>query len=258
MSRFIFPHAALCLAAPLMLLSCQDKESSAPAEAQADRMAALHQPSPYSRLILEIDAVPGLTPSNAVQAQIGEALAGLLDKPDGISFVEDEALPAVGADHAWTDEALFALAEAHYNLVAETGAVKIHVMVLDGHSAEDSAEGQVLGLAWSNTHLVLFADVLRAQCMTPGGIAITPLCEEAERAVWLHELGHIVGLVNRGAPPTRDHVDPDHDAHCDNPDCVMYWAYERQGVFELLKQRRAGAPPTTFDEACRADLAAAR
>lgn len=247
----------IALLLPLLLLSCGEEAASA-AQEQADRMEALLKPSPHSRLVIEIDAVAGLTPSNTVQNQIREELDALLGKPDGISFVEDEALPAVGADYAWTDEALFELAEAHYNLEADDNTVKIHVMVLDGHSAEDSEQGRVLGLAWSNTHLVLFAEQLRSQCTTPAGIPIPALCEEAERAVWLHELGHIVGLVNRGAPSTSEHVDPEHDAHCDNPECVMYWAYEGQGLFEMLRGRRAGAPLTTFDAACQADLAAAR
>jgi hypothetical protein len=49
----------------------------------------------------------------------------------------------------------------------------------------------------------------------------------------VHEVGHAVGLVNRGVPLTSDHHDAEHGAHRTNQDCVMYHANE--GAAELAQ-----------------------
>ena len=61
---------------------------------------------------------------------------------------------------------------------------------------------------------------------------------EHEASVLLHEFGHLIGLVKeRGAL----NEDPDHEHHCSNKNCVMYW--------------RAPSNNADFDTPCRRFLA---
>src|SRR4051812_36075646 len=58
--------------------------------------------TPYSRLRLEIDSVPSYEPRAAAESDLVAGLGGLLDKPDGIASVHDDALASRGIDHAWS------------------------------------------------------------------------------------------------------------------------------------------------------------
>jgi hypothetical protein len=52
-----------------------------------------------------------------------------------------------------------------------------------------------------------------------------------ERSVLLHEIGHIIGLVDnstRGNPPVNI-VRPN---HCNNSKCVMFWVVSRDAIFD--------------------------
>lgn len=224
------------------------------------RPQAYARPAPYSRLVLELDAVPGTEPrarsSDAVVATLDE----LLDKPGGIEVVRDADIASRGADHAWTNQELFELAEETFDLAAGADTVKIHVLTVDGHSArDDEGPGVILGIAWSNRHLVLFHDTIEDVC--DGGLGPTlgaELCAAAEESIWTHELGHVIGLVNTGAPMVEDHEDPDHRGHDHDDGCVMYWAYEGAGLIDVLAERVVGGNSAAleFDDACRADIAA--
>lgn len=70
---------------------------------------------------------------------------------------------------------------------------------------------------------------------------------EHERALLLHEFGHLMGLVNCGTPSVSDHAETDaeHKPHCRNQDkgCVMYWSAPT-------------VPEPDFDDACKRDIVA--
>jgi hypothetical protein len=94
--------------------------------------------------------------------------------------------------------------------------------------------------------LALFADNIAD--------AATPLVSRAsiEDAVLLHELGHVLGLVDLARDTGR--ADKEHPGHSSNSASVMYWAVESSLVGQVLN----GPPPRDFDAQDRADLAALR
>lgn len=210
-------------------------------------------------LRFEIDAVTGLAPYASSVEHVREEFSSLIEKPDGFVFDEDDSLAAFGADHEWTFEALDAFARQQ----ADDGAgepLTIHVLALDGRYISEDGSGTVLGLAWGERYIALFQDAIRAPC-SGGGVG-APLsggsCEIAERNVWTHEIGHILGLVDNGLPMRSAHRDAEHGRHDSSEGCVMYWAYEGPQLFDVLLSRLSAgqSPDLHFCERCRADIAA--
>jgi hypothetical protein len=85
---------------------------------------------------------------------------------------------------------------------------------------------------------------------------IKPPLVEVEQSVFVHELGHVLGLVNLGTPMVTPHEDthPDRRGHSNNQGSVMYWAVETSAIGNILGQN----PPDDFDNNDRADLRARR
>jgi hypothetical protein len=227
-----------------------------------ERVAQLVRGDDKPRLVLEIDAVAGFEPRAGATADLTDLLEQILDKPAGVDAVADGAIASRGADHAWTDAELFDLGDDSFDLAVGADTIKLHVMFVDGHSARDGDSSVILGLAWSHTHLVLFKATIERVC---GGAIVPPLlrdqlCESAELAIWTHEVGHLIGLVDNGLAMVEPHRDPDHGAHDDSDACVMYWAYEGDALIDTLADRLIAGndAPLPFDDACLADIARVR
>ena len=228
------------------------------------RPSLLIRRQPFPRLVIEVDSVPGMEPDERNQDDLAALLATLVDKPAGVTAMQGGTLDSRGADHAWTFAELTELADATFDLELPADAIAIHTMFIDGHSADDGGGGVILGLAWSNTHIAIFQDTIRDIC---AGSALPPLlaerqCRGAELAIWAHEAGHLLGLVDNGLPMVEDHRDPDrnHGAHDASDACVMYYAYEGEALFDLIGEQLLGGgdAEVPFDQACLDDLAAER
>ena len=91
-------------------------------------------------------------------------------------------------------------------------------------------------------HLVLFMSLLPGKYVTgePNNIIglaiggeeyIVMLQNRFHNATLLHEIGHIIGLVDRTkreGPP----VNPDRPNHCNNNHCVMFWRVNKGGSLD--------------------------
>jgi hypothetical protein len=222
------------------------------------RIPAYLKPSPYSRLVIEVDATEGFAPRPAVESAVLETLRGAVDKPGGVSVTRDQmALPRKGSTYEWTEAELFQLADSTFTLAPVAGTVRMHVMFLDGQYKG----GQVLGLAWSSTHLVVFKETIERSCRSGLGSTLGDrVCEAAEQGVWVHELGHLLGLVNNGLPMAAPHQSAEHPGHDSSDRCVMFWAFDTTASLDKVARELlgGGAVNLQFDDACKADLAAGR
>ena len=224
------------------------------------RLSRYYRSDPDRSLRFELDAVAGLAPYASSTEYVEELAERLLDKPDGISFETDETLSPMGEGYEWTFEALDEFARSH----AEDdtlGVVTIQVLLVDGRYVTEDDEGTVLGLAWGERFIALFQEQLRSPCA--GGLAgalQNGTCATAERNVWAHELGHVIGLVDNGVPLQSAHRDAAHGRHDVSDACIMYWAYEGPGLFDTLFARFNAGQSVDIDfcENCWADVAGAR
>lgn len=200
--------------------------------------------------------MPGFEPRPAVARQIESTFADVLDKPDGVEVVVDQPIPSRGASHEWSFDELQQLARDTFDLSVPNDTVKMHAMFIDGRDAE--ADRTLLGLAWDNRHMAIWKDTIESSCS--GLLGLTNFCPAAERTIWTHEAGHVLGLVNFGLPMADDHEDPDHQHHDADPECVMYWAYDGESAVDALQERFLGGTEQAFGfcEASRADIAAVK
>ncbi|MBA2661230.1 MAG: hypothetical protein H0U74_02985 [Bradymonadaceae bacterium] len=237
---------------------CSD-DSAASGDARVEQYI---RAQPFPRLVLEIESVAGSEPYGGTEARLIGRLAQILDKPGGIEAIRDETIASRGAHHAWSFDELDALAAQRFNLEVDSDTIKMLVMFVDGHYAEDSASSKVLGIAWRQKYLVIFKQTIESSCRK--GALIPSLqdkfCQEAELTIWTHEIGHLLGLVDNGLPMQNGHRDHEHGRHCTRKECVMYWAYTGNDLFDVLQTRfLAGNEQSPgFGPDCLADLKAVR
>jgi hypothetical protein len=229
-------------------------------ESERARVLELLRASPFPRLELEVDAVPGKGPRASSVAFIEGALAQIAAKPGGVAVVSDQQdLPAKGASGTWTFTELSALAGRTFGNSGAAGTIRMHVLFVDGQYENPN----VLGIAWASTHLVIFRDVIEHYCRQDlTSVLNDRVCEASEQGVWLHETGHLLGLVNNGLPMVQPHeeANADRQKHDASDQCIMYWAFEAPSGISLLASRLAGSGSAKleFDAACQADLAQGR
>lgn len=124
------------------------------------------------------------------------------------------------------------------------------MLFVDSEFEGNSENGSVLGVAYNNTSMCIFERTLKNNS---GGV-FQPSLSTVETTVMEHEFGHVMGLVNNGAPLTSDHHDSENGAHCDVQSCLMYFAVEGSDFVTNLM----GGNIPQLDSQCRADLDALR
>ena len=182
---------------------------------------------------------PGAVPQ---QGTLAHVLAALRDA-SGKAVTQAGPVAIAGGARQWTPEAIREVADRSAREPQGGDQAVVRLLFLEGSFAPDN---RVLGAAVRGDVIAVFPSVVRSSA--------SPVVPAAriEDAVTMHELGHVLGLVDLVIDRNRD--DAEHPGHSTNPGSVMYWAVESSLVGQVL----GGPPPTEFDAADRADLAAIR
>ncbi len=208
----------------------------------------------YTSLLIEIDYESGAQPASEALQALEDAANRYLDKPGGIR-IESQQMAGKGKGAKWTFDEI----RAHEDVVRTSkkagSEAALHIMYVNGGSSSDTDQGSVLGAAYTGSSIVMFKDNIRnTRNNCPLGLGC-PSSDRVEHAVMVHELGHILGLVNNGIPMQSNHEDPEHEGHSINERSVMYWKVETGNIFDLLAG--GGSLPLDFDADDRADMRAA-
>jgi hypothetical protein len=199
--------------------------------------------APARRLVIEIDYVSGRRPSQQALDHLRSVLQRELAKPEGITLDVDSEI--TNPRDSYTISNLLSLERQYRTLHSNGEVATIWIAALNGSYAGSSG---AIGLSFRATAFALFEDQIQQAAnvfVSEGSI---------ERSVIIHEMGHLLGLINIGYRSHYDHEDRQHPHHSKYQSSVMYWAIEDMSIATILR----GGPVSDFDQYDRADVALLR
>ncbi|MEX2513106.1 MAG: hypothetical protein WD398_09380 [Cyclobacteriaceae bacterium] len=199
----------------------------------------------FTRLNIEIAYMTGTRPTQEMVDNMVGFLQEMVHKPEGI-FIVEKAITNLDQE-TYSVEDIRGLEEEHREFYNEGNSLSFFLLVVDGYLFRDEEESMALGAAYQNTSMVLFGKRIEENS---GGFS-RPSKGVLESTVVLHEMGHLLGLVNLGSEMEEPHEDESYESHCDNSDCLMYWAVETGNVVNFM-----GTTIPSLDQKCRNDLMA--
>lgn len=202
----------------------------------------LLQANQYTALRVEIQYMEGFAPDKASLYNLQAFLQQYLDKPDGIYLEVKQIDPA--ADKIINREDVLGLERSSRSVYTTGKDLGLYILYTNGRYINE----KIAGLAYRNTSAVLFGQMIKDHSGKIGQPDRTKL----ETTVLLHEVGHLLGLINKGSDMVSDHQDEDHHGHCNNKECLMYYRIGTDDKFGYLVQ---GKIPD-LDVACQSDLQA--
>ena len=201
----------------------------------------------FGKMTIEIQYPAGFAPASGVIAQMQSFLNTYCNKPDGIEIVPREITTPAGDSYDFSD--IRAIEKDKREVFNSENNLALYIIFSDKEFSGNEGNQFTLGAAYQNTSTVIFLKTIRDNS---GGLG-APSEALLTSTVLHHELGHLMGLVNLGTSQQQDHEDTEHEKHCNDESCLMYWAVETQAALGMIGGM-SGAPD--FDAQCKADLKA--
>jgi predicted Zn-dependent protease len=196
--------------------------------------------SPYTSVKIEIQYMTGYAPDAGAVSHLQSMLSGIVTKPQGISIVTKE-IPA-SSNQTLSVNDIIQIEKNNRTVFTSGSQLGVYMLYTNGVFTE----ANTLGVAYRNTSVALFGKKIHDNSGTIGQASRTKL----EATVAEHELGHLLGLVDLGSTMQTGHKDAAHGNHCNNSNCLMYYAAETTDILGFLL---TGSIPS-LDANCRADL----
>jgi len=194
----------------------------------------------YKSLKIEVQYMTGYAPDAAALNHLQSVLNAYLNKTSGITIVTKE-IPASSSTTLSIDQ-VRTIEEQNRTVFTTGDQIGVYFLYTNGNFTDNA----VLGAAYRNTSMVLFGKKIHDNSGGLGQASRTKL----EATVLEHEFGHILGLVDLGSTMQTTHKDAAHGNHCNNSNCLMYYASETTDILGFLIT--GNIPP--FDTNCIADL----
>ena len=201
----------------------------------------------YDQLTVEVASVQGYEPTDEALNNLKAFLESRLNKNGGIGLVP-ASIPSPGKA-AYSLDDIKKIEQEYRTLFPDPEEKKLTAWFFfaDADYAENEGDSKALGIAYGPASMVIFEKTVR-EFSGGRGQPSTPVLETT---VAEHEFGHILGLVNNGTNMVVNHQDVTNGKHCNNQDCLMYWAAEHSGpVINFL----TGGKIPSLDQNCLNDL----
>lgn len=196
-------------------------------------------------VVVEIDFEERLPPDPDAVEHLVEVLEEVLDKPvrldGGNAFSLD--------DRQWRTDDLRRLAADQRETASSEEEVSVYLLYVRGSFFRGPTVTTQLAAAYNASE----AGVMPEQWRGPvRDVVADP--EAVEKALLVHEVGHLLGLVGLTGVDVAGREDPEHPGHSSNEGSVMFHAVESTAV----TPRYDSQPPALFDADDLADLEAIR
>ena len=202
--------------------------------------------STYNTLVIELVYIDGFKPNATSIQNLKTFLEDRLNKPNGINIIEKK-IPALNLA-PYDNNDLLVVEDTFRSVYNNQSVLTLYAFFADGGSVSDTNNSFVLGTAYQNTSFVIYENTIKNNS---GGIG-QPNRIDLETVVMIHEMGHLLGLVDLGSTMQTPHIDNAHGKHCDNEDCLMFWQAETGDIFASL----IGGNIPELDANCISDLQA--
>jgi len=194
----------------------------------------------YKSVKIEVQYMTGFAPDASALNHLQTVLSAYLNKPSGISIVTKEISASIST--TLSVDQVRTIEEQNRTVFTTGDQLGVYFLYTNGNYTDNG----VLGVAYRNTSMVLFGKKIHDNSGGIGQASRTKL----EATVLEHEFGHILGLVDLGSTMQTNHKDSAHGNHCNNSNCLMYYAAETTDILGFLI---TGNIPS-FDTNCAADL----
>lgn len=188
------------------------------------------QDGKYSKLHIEIDYVSGYEPSSEAIDLLRQRINEVTDK-NSVTISQDSF---GSTDTSYSLQEILDIESSQRTKFKDGDEFVIHILYLNGEFEDNE---NTLGLAYKGSSFAMFQEKIDDAAF------LFISAQDIEKAVLVHEYGHLLGLVNMGYTSPHDHEDPEHPHHSNNEESVMYWAVESQDFYNQLD----GEPPNNFD-----------
>jgi predicted Zn-dependent protease len=245
----------LCLSLLITIASCSSNDSSnvedgvnkAPnLKVTGSSANGFLSASKYKSLVIEVNYAQNLAPNSQTLLNLKNFLEARLNKPNGVTIFSNQIPTQTGSP--FTSQEISDIENTVRTEYNDGDVLKLHMLFLNGNSNDDNGPNKILGVAYRNTSCVLFENSIQLfsdQLTEPNRV-------DLETTVILHEVGHLLGLVNTGSNMVNNHLDTAHDKHCTNQNCLMFWQIENSGIMNMMNN---GNVPS-LDANCLLDLQA--
>jgi len=201
--------------------------------------------SNFTHLVVEVDFMPGYAPNEEALDSLKGFFQQRLNKTS-ITIKKPTKIESRNQD-SYSANDVRNIESEERSTFAEDDTLAAYFMIVDGNYSKED----LLGIAYLNTSNAFFGPAYEE---ASSGIG-SPSRYLIEATSFRHEFGHLFGLVANqysGTEMQQDHNDPDHPDHCDNDQCLMYYAMETTNVVG----NTLGEEIPPLDANCIADLQA--
>jgi hypothetical protein len=200
--------------------------------------------SNFTELIIEVDYMPGYKPNGRALDSLEAFFEYRLHK-NSVIIKEPAQIPS-GGETEYSAQEIRELEAQYRSTFTEGETLAAYMIIVDGKYQEQ----ELLGIAYYNTSNAFFGP---SYDEASGG-TLKPSRYQIEAISFRHEFGHLFGLVaipGSGTEMQTEHQDEQHGNHCDNEECLMYYATQTTGIKYI-----AGEGLAYLDANCIADLRA--
>ena len=139
-----------------------------------------------------------------------------ITKSGGIRL-EQHPVATQGKTFLNIDDLVYLERQVRTNFTAGS-VIAVHVLVCNARFTDSL----IFALSYWNTSICLFGKNIDDNSGGNGQVTRSNLLS----ALLQHEFGHLMGLVGQGSALQSSHRDFSNGAHCNNPDCLMFYGVE--------------------------------